>query len=250
MNWLHDLSELAKHDLYFLFLHQNRYWNPYKSEDSKILCNSPLFLENNQFYVFQQFLHDQIIPRLTTLPKGIYFPSPIVRAQQSQVELSTTLLEKFHYAFILVDKQGQWWLHGRETVDNVLKLFLSALSFDAELNRYVIEYWVDQFLDKSYLHCEMTPMRATQFNINVNGKMQILLNNQLVDEVLSGSLSIDHKNQLWCVSRLHGEVLFSSKARDQALRYLGSESSLVWGEHCEIIAEKCKFWSNFQTERC
>ena len=213
-NFQKQLEWFRTRNVWFLFLFEQHFLSPLvaaereKLEEAGILCEPSV----------QQLVQQLLPPMIEQLPQGIYFPIPIAKAMEKEGELTLDLAMKFHYEFIIVDEKQKWFFKGKEIECKVKDLFVSHLFYESSLDRYFIEYQVDNHWDKCYLECRITPMIGLK--IDFNNELQVLLNNSKIDQIMLTTIRVNSIEQCFCQTMNHGEILFSDNARFALLQNL------------------------------
>ena len=208
-------QQLASADILVLYLVDRRYLNPLIPKQHARLDEASL-LEN----AGNRAVLEKLIQAVDELSPATYFPTPIAREMQQGTIFSLNLAKKYSYSYIHVDTRQNWSMHGIR-LDQRLKNFLqSYLAYEAVLQRYYIEYRVEQRMDKCYLQCESTPMLAKKIEMQSKDQLLALLNNGKYDSLDPWSFQMDEQENLYCHSSCHGEILLADNPRFWILKQI------------------------------
>ena len=205
-------QQLADEDILLLYLLDQHYLNPLDPKQRVRLQEAGLLGDAGNRAVLVKLMQ-----AMNELPPAAYFPTPIAREMQQGAAFSLILARKYSYAHIQVDAWQSWSMRGVR-LDKRLKKFLEAyLAYEVELQRYFVEYRVDQRMDKCYLDCETTPMLVRNIEIRSKDQLSGLLNNGKYDQLDPWSFRMDEQENLYCRSTCHGEVMLADNPRFRIL---------------------------------
>ncbi len=231
---LKQIHWLAQHNKILLFLLEKRFLNPQIPDQMEQLKVAG-FMEDP---IIQEVVQQHLPSVIDQLPDGMYFPSPIAKALKSGSLFSVALACQFHYDFIKVDRQQNWFLKEKLIEGKIKKLFLEHLRYEVVIDRYFVEYEVDQRLDKCYLDCEITPMVGKKVEIHDTNRLQVLLNNGQSDWISKTHFKIDAQEQCFCETRKHGNVLLADQPRFMILQQIQEDGqTLQFGNRIYQLVE-------------
>jgi hypothetical protein len=213
---------LAPHGIHLFVLHEGHFLDPLVEEHRLRLAESPAVSAAATLRVVSEVLP----ARLPDLATGIYFPVPLGRDLEKGGEL-TALLERYHYDFIEVDEDREWWWRGQRVASRTRRFFHEHLAWEPEVERYFFEYQVNEgWWDKCYLDCRTPPLVARTLAV-AGGEVRVELDNGRGDRVDPASFRLDQRERLLCRTALFGEVTLSDALRFSVLRGLADDGSCL-----------------------
>ncbi len=231
---LEQIQWFAKQNKLLLFLLEKRFLDPQIPEQMEQLQDSGLLTDLTTLDVIHQHLPGVV----NQLPAGMYFPTPMAKALANGELFSETLALRFYYDFIKVDADQNWFLKGKPIEGKVKKLFLENMGYEASIDRYFVEYKVDQRLDKCYLDCEITPLVVIRVEIYEKNKLKVLLNNGQSDWICNAHFKIDSREQCFCETIKYGEALLADQPRFMILQHLQEDGhTLQFGNQIFQLVE-------------
>lgn len=209
------IRTLAEQEKFLLFLHEQRFHNPLIPAEAQLLEVAGLLNESAHAVI------EALIAHSKSLPAATYFPTPIARSMTAGQKFSIELAKKFSYAHMVVNAQQQWSSKGEPLDERIQRWFVSNLHYEPCIERYYVEYQVDQRWDKCYLQCETTPMVAVAIHWDTSEKATVELNNGQLDPIDLESLRLDQEEHLYVQSSGYGLVLLGDNPRYSVLDKMG-----------------------------
>ncbi|MBF0278573.1 MAG: hypothetical protein HQM13_12310 [SAR324 cluster bacterium] len=216
---------LAEHNILILYRWKHENYNPLIPEQQNALRISGLLNDPVNLEVLKKLI--ETLPELTP---ATYCPVPMVREMKQGVSFTRTLAEKYSYAYIKVNRKQEWFLKGVRLDQKIRKFLEENLYYEKLLNRYYVEYRVDQSMDKCYLDCEITPIVATQISIK-SDHLELILNNGKIDRVDPSGFQIDDKESLFCSTQNYGEAQLADNPRYFVLKKISDDENSILVEH-------------------
>ena len=232
MTFDQSIKRFSKRAMIMMFLWENHFLDPQISQQKHLIKSSGL-LDNIVMKVLEEYF-----PKFEDeLPKGMYFPIPISRSIKNGEQFSKELALQYHYDFINVDQKQHWSLMNKRITGKILSLFKSNLYYEKETGLYFVEYWNDNYWDKCYLECSITPMLAlTIYPFSQGFKLE--LNNNKSDLMNQNIFRMDKKERIFVQTENFGEVLLADSPRFWVLDHLDNS-----GKH--IFLKENKFTIKF-----
>lgn len=226
-----DFQYLADHNLLFLYLHQGHYLNPLVPQQKEVLANGGFFEDPSHQTVFNFFTNT-----LSDLSPASYFPTPILRALAHGESLSLALVKKYSYPHIRVDQSQNWFLQEKCLDSRIKNFFLTHLAYESTIDRYYVEYLVEQRWDKCYLDCAITPVLGIGIQIQKSPFTEIQLNNGKSDHLCLETFQLDAAERLFCQTQKHGNALLADGPRVALLQTLDDSGTAltIGGKHYKI----------------
>ena len=223
---------LAESNILVLYLLNGRNLNPLLAKEQALLKQAGLLEAPWNAVVLEHLVQEK-----NALPPAAYCPAPMAREMAQGATFTLSLAARYRYDYIQVDSQQNWFLKGRSLDLRFKKFLQESLFYEKPLERYYVEYAVDQRLDKCYLDCALTPMLAVQVEPCTDGQLGVVLNNGQPDRLDLSSFWMDGQERLFCRSLAHGEILMADNPRFLILKNLTQEGrSLRFGKKLYPLA--------------
>ncbi len=139
-------------------------------------------------------------------PAGSYFPGGwyrvlLARGQDpARVPITPHALGPFYGDEVRVDEAGVWTVGRKIITGAVLQFFLRNLHFDPELQRYVIRYDLESYVETRYIHHESLPLRILALEGDPAGPW-VHANDGTREPLRWDTLRMDAAEQVYCAVR-------------------------------------------------
>ncbi len=158
---------------------------------------------------------------------GTYYPGGWYRSLEAagdghpeQAEITRAALAPYYQEEFVVQADGGWRVGQKRIEGAVQRFFLNNLSFDEELQRYVIRYRLEMHDETRYLHHESPPYRVLQAVFR-EGRAELLLNDGSTEPLRPESLRMDGAERLYCAVKAERlPAQFQDNARWQLLQHV------------------------------
>jgi hypothetical protein len=166
-------------------------------------------------------------------PPGTYYPGGWFRSLEAagqdplRVDTSPAAVSKFYQEEFRVEADGTWHVGKKRIRGPIQHFFLSHLEFDADLQRYLVRYWLESYYETRYLHHESPPLRVVRVDAGSEG-VTVELNDGTTEPILPESLRLDGQERLFCGVKAQGlPALFEDNARFDLL-HMVEERGDTW----------------------
>ena len=139
-------------------------------------------------------------------PAGSYFPGGWFRKLMAAGEdprsaaITPERLGPFYGDEVRLDYTGTWTVGRKVVTGNVLQFFLRNLHYDAELQRYLIRYALENYDETRYVHHEMLPFRIVALE-HSQGVTSVRVNDGSLEPLRWETLRMDFSEQLFVAIR-------------------------------------------------
>jgi len=195
-------AELLPRRIYVLVKCGRNFCAPYLPEIWQALEASGEYGED--FFAFLVRFMDAL--RGDEWPAGSYFPGAwyrVLRAHgqdPARLPITPQALGPFYSDEVRVDEAGVWTFGRKIITGPVLQFFLRNLHFDPELQRYVIRYDLETYVETRYIHHESLPFRILALEDNPAGTW-VHANDGTREPLRWDTLRMDAGERVYCAVR-------------------------------------------------